>query len=182
MLHLYQIYVVIISVLLIFLNSCLGENHNQNNVFVAPEIYHSKATDDNHHEINQRPHSEAVGINNEPDPGLEAHPPPTHHHLAAQAPESQHNESVKSHSGHSAHDHTNGSLGPTHSEMTAAHHEPGSEVHLKEVPAHHKVDKSIAGGGVIIGGLATAFVVAIFCYIRATRRTRQRILSKEQLI
>ena len=162
----------------------MGENHNQNNVPVAPQTYHSKATDpDNHHEINKMPHSEAVGINNEPEYGLEAHPSPTHdHHLAAQAPESEHNDSVQSHSGHSAHDHINGSLGPTHSEMTAAHHEPGLKVHLKEVPAHHKVDKSIAGGGVIIGGLATAFVVAIFCYIRATRRTRQRILSKEQLI
>ncbi|XP_059306494.1 uncharacterized protein LOC132057931 [Lycium ferocissimum] len=35
---------------------------------------------------------------------------------------------------------------------------------------HHSVDKSIFGGGVILGGLATTFFVAIFCYIRATRR------------
>ncbi|KAL7133879.1 hypothetical protein ABFS83_12G169800 [Erythranthe nasuta] len=35
---------------------------------------------------------------------------------------------------------------------------------------HHGVDKSIAGGGVILGGLATTFLVAVFCYIRATRR------------
>ncbi|KAK9127024.1 hypothetical protein Scep_015870 [Stephania cephalantha] len=35
---------------------------------------------------------------------------------------------------------------------------------------HHSVDKSIAGGGVIIGGLATTFIVSIICYIRATRR------------
>ncbi|KAF5953711.1 hypothetical protein HYC85_006567 [Camellia sinensis] len=32
----------------------------------------------------------------------------------------------------------------------------------------HSTDKSVAGGGVILGGLATTFMVAIFCYIRAT--------------
>ncbi|KAB1224216.1 hypothetical protein CJ030_MR2G013758 [Morella rubra] len=35
---------------------------------------------------------------------------------------------------------------------------------------HHSIDKSIAGGGVILGGLATTFSVAVFCYIRATGR------------
>ncbi|KAJ6425384.1 hypothetical protein OIU84_026034 [Salix udensis] len=35
---------------------------------------------------------------------------------------------------------------------------------------HHSADKSIAGGGVILGGLATTFLVAVFCYIRATGR------------
>ncbi|XP_057457859.1 uncharacterized protein LOC130748643 [Lotus japonicus] len=35
---------------------------------------------------------------------------------------------------------------------------------------HHSFDRSIAGGGVILGGLATTFFVAVFCYIRATRR------------
>ncbi|KAL5740508.1 hypothetical protein ACOSP7_029391 [Xanthoceras sorbifolium] len=42
------------------------------------------------------------------------------------------------------------------------------EIHLKR--NHHSVDKSVAGGGVILGGLATTFLVTIFCYIRATRR------------
>ncbi|KAM3217182.1 hypothetical protein P3L10_026625 [Capsicum annuum] len=44
--------------------------------------------------------------------------------------------------------------------------------HHKEIKIkhHHSVDKSIFGGGVILGGLATTFFVAIFCYIRATRR------------
>ncbi|GAB4856811.1 hypothetical protein Ancab_014729 [Ancistrocladus abbreviatus] len=32
------------------------------------------------------------------------------------------------------------------------------------------LDRSIAGGGVIVGGLATTFLVAVFCYLRATRR------------
>ncbi|WCJ28374.1 hypothetical protein M5689_010075 [Euphorbia peplus] len=35
---------------------------------------------------------------------------------------------------------------------------------------HRGVDKSVAGGGVILGGLATTFLVAVFCYIRATAR------------
>ncbi|CAN4106019.1 unnamed protein product [Withania somnifera] len=39
-----------------------------------------------------------------------------------------------------------------------------------KIKHHHSVDKSIFGGGVILGGLATTFFVAIFCYIRATRR------------
>lgn len=34
----------------------------------------------------------------------------------------------------------------------------------------HHVDKSIAGGGVIIGGLATAIFASVVCYIRVTRR------------
>lgn len=32
------------------------------------------------------------------------------------------------------------------------------------------VDKSIVGGGVILGGLVMVFVVSVLCYIRATRR------------
>ncbi|CAL1393915.1 unnamed protein product [Linum trigynum] len=31
-------------------------------------------------------------------------------------------------------------------------------------------DKSVAGGGVIIGGLLTAVCMAVFCYIRVTRK------------
>ncbi|KAJ4704565.1 Basic helix-loop-helix DNA-binding superfamily protein [Melia azedarach] len=42
------------------------------------------------------------------------------------------------------------------------------EIRLKK--NHHSIDKSIAGGGVILGGLATTFLVAVFCYIRATER------------
>lgn len=35
---------------------------------------------------------------------------------------------------------------------------------------HRSTDKSVAGGGVIIGGLVTAFFAAVFCYIRVTRK------------
>ncbi|KAF3448910.1 hypothetical protein FNV43_RR09627 [Rhamnella rubrinervis] len=45
------------------------------------------------------------------------------------------------------------------------------EIHQRK--PDHSVDKSVAGGGVIIGGLATTFLVAIFCYIRATRRSHK---------
>lgn len=37
---------------------------------------------------------------------------------------------------------------------------------------HSTVDRSVAGGGVILGGLATTFCVAVFCYIRATRKQK----------
>lgn len=40
-------------------------------------------------------------------------------------------------------------------------------------PPHHRqhraFDKSFAGGEVILGGLATAILAAVFCYIRVTR-------------
>ncbi|KAB2613440.1 hypothetical protein D8674_035756 [Pyrus ussuriensis x Pyrus communis] len=33
-----------------------------------------------------------------------------------------------------------------------------------------KADKSVAGGGIIIGGLVTTIFAAVFCYIRVTRK------------
>ncbi|KAG5596936.1 hypothetical protein H5410_038168 [Solanum commersonii] len=35
---------------------------------------------------------------------------------------------------------------------------------------HHHSDKSVAGGGVIIGGLVTAIFATVYCYIRVTRK------------
>ncbi|KAL1555564.1 hypothetical protein AAHA92_11282 [Salvia divinorum] len=35
---------------------------------------------------------------------------------------------------------------------------------------HHSSDGSVAGGGVIIGGLVTVTFAAVYCYIRVTRR------------
>lgn len=35
---------------------------------------------------------------------------------------------------------------------------------------HHHSDKSVAGGGVIIGGLVTAIFAVVYCYIRVTRK------------
>lgn len=43
---------------------------------------------------------------------------------------------------------------------------------------HHSVDKSIAGGGVILGGLASTFLVAVFCYIRATGRHKDKAVAE----
>lgn len=48
----------------------------------------------------------------------------------------------------------------------------GQEEEIKTTHHRRSFDKSVAGGGVILGGLATTFLVAIFCYIRATRRRR----------
>ncbi|KAH7866428.1 hypothetical protein Vadar_020245 [Vaccinium darrowii] len=46
----------------------------------------------------------------------------------------------------------------------------GQQVHIMKKQRHHSIDKSVAGGGVILGGLATTFLVVVFRYIRATRR------------
>ncbi|KAL5072996.1 hypothetical protein RYX36_011980 [Vicia faba] len=45
-----------------------------------------------------------------------------------------------------------------------------SQSHFHLVKQHHSFDKSIAGGGVILGGLATTFLVVVYCYIRATSK------------
>ncbi|PKH56465.1 hypothetical protein CRG98_050305 [Punica granatum] len=51
----------------------------------------------------------------------------------------------------------------------------GAEGSVAEAPGirrmgKHRSDKSVAGGGVIIGGLVTAIFAAVFCYIRVTRK------------
>lgn len=40
----------------------------------------------------------------------------------------------------------------------------------RKIGQHHSPDRSVAGGGVIIGGLVTAIFAAVYCYIRVTRR------------
>lgn len=50
------------------------------------------------------------------------------------------------------------------------------ELHLAK-QHHSSVDKSVAGGGVILGGLAMTFLVAVFCYIRATGRHKSEAAS-----
>ncbi|XP_048328034.2 uncharacterized protein LOC125421924 [Ziziphus jujuba] len=51
---------------------------------------------------------------------------------------------------------------------------------VAEAPANrrlgkHHSDESMAGGGVIIGGLVTAIFAAVFCYIRVTRRRNDAV-------
>lgn len=41
---------------------------------------------------------------------------------------------------------------------------------IRRLGKHHPPDTSMAGGGVIIGGLVTAIFAAVFCYIRVTKR------------
>ncbi|CAI9787590.1 unnamed protein product [Fraxinus pennsylvanica] len=49
------------------------------------------------------------------------------------------------------------------------------EEEKEENEVHHSSDKSVAGGGVIIGGLVTAIFAAVYCYIRVTRRRKTTI-------
>ncbi|OMP06088.1 hypothetical protein CCACVL1_01712 [Corchorus capsularis] len=61
-------------------------------------------------------------------------------------------------------------------EPAAAPVESSSETKEAEAPEirrlgkHHMSDKSVAGGGVIIGGLVTAIFAAVYAYIRVTRK------------
>ncbi|KAI3457256.1 hypothetical protein Pfo_013919 [Paulownia fortunei] len=48
--------------------------------------------------------------------------------------------------------------------------EAPTEWESRKMGRHHSADKSVAGGGVIIGGLVTAIFAAVYCYIRVTRR------------
>ncbi|KAJ1411219.1 hypothetical protein SESBI_21260 [Sesbania bispinosa] len=70
------------------------------------------------------------------------------------------------------HSSSEGSI-PSHQRTSVEPHDDvlGSQgqVHLLK-QHHHSFDKSIAGGGVILGGLATTFLVSVYCYIRATGR------------
>lgn len=58
----------------------------------------------------------------------------------------------------------------THSSKEAVLDEEVENSHAHD--HHHRgfMDNSIVGVGVVLGGLATIFSVAIFCYIRATAR------------
>lgn len=142
-----------------------------NSFFLVTSIDHDEFND---HHTEQKQQQQRQSLNPNTAPAVSPH----------QAPHSHNNDVNKLHeptTTSSAHQTT-----MTDSTEAAGYHghEPIPAVHLKEAhhTHHHNVDKSVAGGGVIIAGLATAFVVAIFCYIRATRRTRQAIMSKEQLI
>ncbi|KAI9073845.1 hypothetical protein K1719_044197 [Acacia pycnantha] len=54
----------------------------------------------------------------------------------------------------------------------------GSDVRLHLSKQHHRsFDGSIAAGVVILGGLATTFLVAVFFYIRASGRSKPQQLA-----
>ncbi|KAK7261031.1 hypothetical protein RIF29_27334 [Crotalaria pallida] len=60
---------------------------------------------------------------------------------------------------------TSSSLEESKTELAAA-----EGPNYRRLGNHHSTDKSVAGGGVIIGGLVTATFAAVFCYIRVTRK------------
>ncbi|KAL4382930.1 hypothetical protein GQ457_15G002700 [Hibiscus cannabinus] len=57
--------------------------------------------------------------------------------------------------------------GPAGSSRETTEAEPPE---MRRFGKHHLSDKSVAAGGVIVGGLVTAIFVAVFAYIRVTRR------------
>lgn len=58
---------------------------------------------------------------------------------------------------------------PSHS-MEESQVAEGPDIRKFGKDSKHHQDKSVAGGGVIIGGLVTAIFAAVFCYIRVTRK------------
>lgn len=58
---------------------------------------------------------------------------------------------------------------PSHS-MEESQVAEGPAIRKLGKDSKHHQDKSVAGGGVIIGGLVTAIFAAVFCYIRVTRK------------
>ncbi|KAL6136827.1 hypothetical protein ACLB2K_062122 [Fragaria x ananassa] len=61
---------------------------------------------------------------------------------------------------------------PSHS-MEESQVAEGPSIRKLGSSKHHQ-DKSVAGGGVIIGGLVTAIFAAVFCYIRVTRKRGEK--------
>ncbi|KAL7086802.1 hypothetical protein ACP275_13G024000 [Erythranthe tilingii] len=55
-------------------------------------------------------------------------------------------------------------------EKEADQAEAPAELESRKMGGHHSPDKSVAGGGVILGGLVTAIFAAVYCYIRVTRK------------
>jgi hypothetical protein len=87
-------------------------------------------------------------------------------HSPSIAPDHQAQENVHSKRETSSSYQIKSSSEPSSTEESASIHV--QDIHLPN--HHHSVDKSIAGGGVILGGLAAVFLVAVFRYIRATGR------------
>ncbi|XP_022743303.1 uncharacterized protein LOC111294304 [Durio zibethinus] len=80
-----------------------------------------------------------------------------------QAPQTQKNIHLTG--GSPSTDHTAATIEPDNGENVSVE---GQAINLQT--HHHSMDKSVAGGGVILGGLATTFLMAVFCYRRATGR------------
>ncbi|KAF7823087.1 putative ribonuclease H-like domain-containing protein [Senna tora] len=56
--------------------------------------------------------------------------------------------------------------------------EPAEAPEIRRLGKHHSsTDKSVAGGGVILGGLVTAIFAAVFCYIRVTGAREAGLIS-----
>ncbi|KAL8031401.1 hypothetical protein ABFS82_13G020900 [Erythranthe guttata] len=70
-----------------------------------------------------------------------------------------------------------GTAGGGGEEREADQAEAPAELESRKMGGHHSPDKSVAGGGVIIGGLVTAIFAAVYCYIRVTRKRSPESLT-----
>ncbi|KAI3992280.1 hypothetical protein MKX01_030001 [Papaver californicum] len=126
----------------------ISTDHGEaDSVAIVPATPPSSASDEYHGVV-----TDAV---EESDPHVETTPDENHGSEAAAAPRHGNNE-------HSEEEHheaaeTSGAESPLGSRKLGHHRS-------------HPSQKSVAGGGVILGGLAATFLVSIGCYIRATRR------------
>lgn len=59
---------------------------------------------------------------------------------------------------------------PVSGSKVSSEYEGAEAPEYRRLGKHRSTDKSVAGGGVIIGGLVTAIFAAVFCYIRVTRK------------
>ncbi|KAK1437908.1 hypothetical protein QVD17_03708 [Tagetes erecta] len=67
---------------------------------------------------------------------------------------------------------SNEALAPVSPFLVPAESPEGSENDEggEQTEKHHRSSESVAGGGVIIGGLVTVTFAAVYCYIRVTRK------------
>jgi hypothetical protein len=63
--------------------------------------------------------------------------------------------------------------GALHVHSLLEHKFAGSPLSSHNHGSHSPFDRHFAGGKIIVGGLAAAIIVAVFCYIRITRTKKQ---------
>ncbi|KAK1377506.1 Copper ion transmembrane transporter [Heracleum sosnowskyi] len=124
------------------------------------------------HTLREANHIEPTSSNAEAPTGRRLGKHRNKHNTVKFLPEAPHVSPVGSPQTKNDHDHEDSNKENEITGHQDPHIAPTGETGTKKHHHHHEsvLEESVAGGGVIVGGLATTFLVAIFCYIRATRR------------